>query len=393
MATGKKQDFSYLPMDLTGKLIIKARLGDDIRKVPIHNEDITFDELLLMLQRVFRGRLKDTDEVTLKYSDEDGDLVTIADSADLNLAKQFSRLLKITVFVHGKEPLPIIDASEVKEVKKELATIRDKVTALLDALDITPKGVPMTKATTSVKSAAAEQKDLTTAEKLPPKPAAPGLGSLFDTTVFDPFKKQSTPPTSSPPSAQLSSGDGGGDGGGVSSTAHLFSQSTGQQQFLTVPTGQSLQQQDQQQQQQPSPSPLYTGQTVPTAPMQQPQPEQSYYMQSSLMRGNQGLPPPSQAPTQLPLPGQQQQQQQLQQQPYSMPTGQQYPSFGPYATPPPPASTPGASVTGIMPSSNTYGQSYPGYAASGYPTSGYTQQGNQNQYRMGAQTDPYARRQ
>lgn len=60
--------------------------------------------------------------------------------------------------VHGKEPLPIIDASEVKEVKKELATIRDKVTALLDALDITPKGVPMTKATTSVKSAAAEQK-------------------------------------------------------------------------------------------------------------------------------------------------------------------------------------------------------------------------------------------
>ena len=70
MASGKKHDFSYLPMDLTGKLIIKARLGDDIRKVPIHNEDITFDELLLMLQRVFRGRLKDTDEVTLKYSDE-----------------------------------------------------------------------------------------------------------------------------------------------------------------------------------------------------------------------------------------------------------------------------------------------------------------------------------
>eukprot|EP00731_Ephydatia_muelleri_P032259 Em0023g766a len=365
-------------MDLTGKLIIKARLGDDIRKVPIHNEDITFDELLLMLQRVFRGRLKDTDEVTLKYSDEDGDLVTIGDSTDLNLAKQFSRLLKITVFVHGKEPLPILDASEVKEVKKELATIRDKVTTLLDALDITPKSVPTARATASMKSAVAEQKDLTTAEKLPSKPAVPGLGSLFDTTVFDPIKK---PATSSPPS-QLSSGGDGGDVGGVSSTAHLFSQSTGQQQFLAIPTGQSLQQQDQQQ---PSSSPLYTGQTVPTAPLQQQ--EQSYYMQPSLplVRGTQTLPPP-QAPTQQqqPMPGQQQQQ------PYSMPTGQQYPSFGPYATPPPPASTPGASVPGLVPSS-TYSQSYPGYAASGYPTSGYTQQGNQ--YRMGAQSDPYARRQ
>ena len=62
------------------------------------------------------------------------------------------------VSVHGKEPLPILDASEVKEVKKELATIRDKVTALLDALDITPKSVPTARATASMKSAVAEQK-------------------------------------------------------------------------------------------------------------------------------------------------------------------------------------------------------------------------------------------
>lgn len=62
--------FSFLPMDLSGKLIIKAKLGDDIRKVPIFNEDITYDELLLMLQRVFKGRLSPTDDVTLKYKDE-----------------------------------------------------------------------------------------------------------------------------------------------------------------------------------------------------------------------------------------------------------------------------------------------------------------------------------
>ena len=70
-ATSKKNDsFSFLPMDMSGKLIIKARLGDDIRRVPIHNEEITHDELLLMLQRVYKGKLSNTDEVTLKYRDE-----------------------------------------------------------------------------------------------------------------------------------------------------------------------------------------------------------------------------------------------------------------------------------------------------------------------------------
>ena len=66
----KAGNFSFLPMDLSGKLIIKASLGDDIRRVPIHNEDITYDELLLMLQRVYRGKLNNTDDVTIKYCDE-----------------------------------------------------------------------------------------------------------------------------------------------------------------------------------------------------------------------------------------------------------------------------------------------------------------------------------
>lgn len=66
----KDGTFSFLQIDLTGKLIIKARLGDDYRRVPIHNEDITYDELLLMLQRVFKGKLHNSDDVTLKYCDE-----------------------------------------------------------------------------------------------------------------------------------------------------------------------------------------------------------------------------------------------------------------------------------------------------------------------------------
>lgn len=57
-------------LDLSGKLIIKAQLADDIRRIPIHNEEITYDELVLMMQRVFRGSLSNNDEVTIKYKDE-----------------------------------------------------------------------------------------------------------------------------------------------------------------------------------------------------------------------------------------------------------------------------------------------------------------------------------
>ena len=76
---------------MTGKLVIKASLGDDIRRIPIHNEDITYDELILMMQRVFRDQLSPSDDVALKYKDEDGDLITLFDSADLATALQISR--------------------------------------------------------------------------------------------------------------------------------------------------------------------------------------------------------------------------------------------------------------------------------------------------------------
>ena len=57
-------------MDLTGKLIIKVQLCDDIRRIPIHNEEITYDELVLMMQRVFRGQLSSDDDIVIKYKDE-----------------------------------------------------------------------------------------------------------------------------------------------------------------------------------------------------------------------------------------------------------------------------------------------------------------------------------
>ena len=121
-------------MDLTGKLVIKATLGDDIRRIPIHNEDITYDELILMMQRVFRDQVSPSDDVALKYKDEDGDLVTLYDSADLATALQISRILKLTVFVNGK--IPGSNKGLIStDVKIELRAIRDKINHILDSLD------------------------------------------------------------------------------------------------------------------------------------------------------------------------------------------------------------------------------------------------------------------
>ncbi|GCB69353.1 hypothetical protein scyTo_0010543 [Scyliorhinus torazame] len=120
-------------LDLSGKLIIKAQLGDDIRRIPIHNEDITYDELVLMMQRVFRGKLQSNDEVTIKYKDEDGDLITIFDSSDLSFAIQCSRILKLTLFVNG-QPRPL-ESNQVKYLRRELIELRNKVNRLLDSLE------------------------------------------------------------------------------------------------------------------------------------------------------------------------------------------------------------------------------------------------------------------
>jgi len=125
---------SFQQLDLSGKLIIKMQLGDDIRRIPIHNEDITYDELVLMMERVFRGRLNNSDEVTIKYKDEDGDLVTISDSSELSFAIQCSRILRLTLFVNGS--LKPMENDEVKYIRQELQSVRDQVIKILDSLDL-----------------------------------------------------------------------------------------------------------------------------------------------------------------------------------------------------------------------------------------------------------------
>lgn len=125
---------SFNKLDLSGKLIIKASYGDDIRRIPIHNDDLTYDELVLMMQRVFKGSLETEEELLLKYKDEDGDLITITDNSDLSFAIQYCRVLKLTVLsadkvAEDKHPTPFSFSGGLPELRR----IRDSITRLIDA--------------------------------------------------------------------------------------------------------------------------------------------------------------------------------------------------------------------------------------------------------------------
>ncbi|XP_039600785.1 protein TFG [Polypterus senegalus] len=171
-------------LDLSGKLIIKAQLGDDIRRIPIHNEDITYDELVLMMQRVFRGKLQSNDEVTIKYKDEDGDLITIFDSSDLSFAIQCSRILKLTLFVNG-QPRPL-ESNQVKYLRRELIELRNKVNRLLDTLE------PPIEPGVSASITENETVDGREAKSVAPDSSVKQLGpvSAASMSAFDPLKNQ-----------------------------------------------------------------------------------------------------------------------------------------------------------------------------------------------------------
>ncbi|PSN50426.1 hypothetical protein C0J52_04954 [Blattella germanica] len=143
---GGGEEQSYPQLDLSGKLIIKAQLGDDVRRIPIHNEAITYDELVLMMQRVFRGKLSSSDDITIKYKDEDGDLITIFDSSDLSFAVQYSRILKLQILVGGEaKATQSLPPAQVNHIRRELQHIRDQVNHLLDSIE--PRAVEVTSST------------------------------------------------------------------------------------------------------------------------------------------------------------------------------------------------------------------------------------------------------
>eukprot|EP00088_Acartia_fossae_P021813 TRINITY_DN23175_c0_g1_i1.p1 TRINITY_DN23175_c0_g1~~TRINITY_DN23175_c0_g1_i1.p1 ORF type:complete len:442 (+),score=91.42 TRINITY_DN23175_c0_g1_i1:48-1373(+) len=128
---------AFNKLDLSGKLIIKASYGDDIRRIPIHNDDLTYDELVLMMQRVFKGLIEPDEDILLKYKDEDGDLITITDNSDLSFAIQYCRVLKLTVFKKKEEVAnPKFNSLTIRQLRSIRDSINKMLDEMTDAVDI-----------------------------------------------------------------------------------------------------------------------------------------------------------------------------------------------------------------------------------------------------------------
>ncbi|XP_046919907.1 uncharacterized protein LOC124499952 isoform X2 [Dermatophagoides farinae] len=122
--------------NLNGKIIIKAQYVDDIRRIPIIGDEITYDELILMMQRLFK--LQPTDEIHLKYRDDDNDLISIIDDNDLSFAIQYSRILKLKVFVNEKiaPGTGRTSMNNYKDICHELIEIRNRCNQLLEKMHL-----------------------------------------------------------------------------------------------------------------------------------------------------------------------------------------------------------------------------------------------------------------
>ncbi|KAL1459082.1 hypothetical protein WDU94_011091 [Cyamophila willieti] len=80
------------------KLTFTVQLGDDIRRIGIPDETLTYGELLLIVEEIFRKKLGSRDKIIIKYKDEDGDLKRISDSSVLLFAIQHNQMLKLKIF-------------------------------------------------------------------------------------------------------------------------------------------------------------------------------------------------------------------------------------------------------------------------------------------------------
>lgn len=124
-------------LDLSGKILFKVRLDNEIKKLMIHNDDLNYNDLILMLQRIFSDKIRQHDEFTIKYTDEENDLITISDDSDVSLALQTSKILKLTIFMKGSDETR--GDLRPNEIVNELRRIRESIDKFLDSLEKTVK--------------------------------------------------------------------------------------------------------------------------------------------------------------------------------------------------------------------------------------------------------------
>ncbi len=113
-----------------------------------------------MMERVFTGKISNSDELTIKYLDDDGDKITLLNDSDLTVALHFHKLLRLFVFVNGQEQINTNDSIDnnlnqkrnfidAKTYRNELQDIRNSVQKILDRLQLSTNEVPTTTTTVS----------------------------------------------------------------------------------------------------------------------------------------------------------------------------------------------------------------------------------------------------
>ncbi|KAL5966091.1 Protein TFG [Taenia solium] len=130
--------------DFVGKLVIKVQLGDDLRRILIHNEELTYDELILMMQRVFKPKLDSLENFTIKYKDEDDEYITIAEEFDLSYAIRQYKTLRLKLVVPQTTELPANEVvcngntgfrPETEGLLAEVRRLREDMNKLSDKFD------------------------------------------------------------------------------------------------------------------------------------------------------------------------------------------------------------------------------------------------------------------
>ncbi|KAI8366595.1 hypothetical protein BD560DRAFT_152427 [Blakeslea trispora] len=120
-------DYSNLRKIVSGDIVVKCRLEHDIRRITI-NQAPTYDELCLMMYRVFKDKIKSTEDIVMKYMD-DGDMISLLDDTDITHAISISNLLKVTVYTKSSIQCQ-------PQLFTSLIEMRDSLNELIKSLEV-----------------------------------------------------------------------------------------------------------------------------------------------------------------------------------------------------------------------------------------------------------------
>ncbi|KAI8581953.1 hypothetical protein K450DRAFT_230074 [Umbelopsis ramanniana AG] len=135
-------NYADLRKVMTGEIIVKCKCGDEIRRIPI-NQTPTYDELCIMMYRLFAHKISNIENIILRYTDEDGDLIVLSDDMDIVHAISQRNVLKVTVFDKERHPLPrdswdeksqSVSQATLGNLERDLLSMRETINDLLQRL-------------------------------------------------------------------------------------------------------------------------------------------------------------------------------------------------------------------------------------------------------------------